>query len=79
VITRDVENGRYVIVDLRSKNGVRGNGKQYGKVQLRAGHHVDPSWVRFRFVAPQELSGFRATTRSRRCPQPRATKASNRL
>jgi pSer/pThr/pTyr-binding forkhead associated (FHA) protein len=41
VITRDVENGRYVIVDLRSTNAVRVNGKQYGKVQLRAGDYVD--------------------------------------
>ena len=54
VITRDADNGRYVIADLRSTNGVRVNGKKYGKVQLRAGDYVDLGWVRFRFVAPGE-------------------------
>lgn len=58
VITRDADNGRYVIADLRSTNGVRVNGNQYGKVQLRAGDYVDLGWVRFRFVAPEELFLF---------------------
>jgi pSer/pThr/pTyr-binding forkhead associated (FHA) protein len=58
VITRDADNLRYVIADLRSTNGLRVNGKQYGKVQLRAGDYVDLGWVRFRFVAPGELFLF---------------------
>jgi pSer/pThr/pTyr-binding forkhead associated (FHA) protein len=58
VITRDAETARYVIADLRSTNGIRVNGNQYGKVELRAGDYVDLGWVRFRFVAPDELFLF---------------------
>ncbi len=53
-ITRDVGTGSYFVADLRSTNGVRVNGNQYGKVELRAGDYVDLGWVRCRFVAPGE-------------------------
>src|SRR5262249_18470313 len=46
------ENGHYHIVDLQSANGVRVNGEEYGKVELRKGDHVDLGHVRLRFVAP---------------------------
>jgi ABC transport system ATP-binding/permease protein len=62
VITRDAETGRYAIADQRSTNGVRVNGNQYGKVELRAGDYIDLGWVRFRFVASDEL--FLAMSRS---------------
>lgn len=58
VIRRDAATGRYTIADLRSTNGVRVNGHQYGKVELRAGDYVDLGWVRLRFVAPEELFLF---------------------
>jgi hypothetical protein len=58
VITRDAESERYVIADQSSTNGVRVNGNQYGKVELRAGDYIDLGWVRFRFVAPNELFLF---------------------
>jgi pSer/pThr/pTyr-binding forkhead associated (FHA) protein len=48
------ENGHYHIVDLQSANGVRVNGEEYGKVELRKGDHVDLGHVRLRFVAPGE-------------------------
>ena len=35
-------------------NGVRVNGEEYGKVELRKGDHVDLGHVRLRFVAPGE-------------------------
>src|SRR5579859_5929739 len=35
------EHGHYHIVDLQSANGVRVNGEEYGKVELRRGDHVD--------------------------------------
>ena len=44
------ENDRYAIVDLQSSNGVRVNGEDYGKVELRAGDMVDLGHVRMRFV-----------------------------
>ena len=49
-----LENGRYAIVDLRSSNGVRVNGEEYGKVELRRGDLVDLGHVRMRFVAAGE-------------------------
>ena len=58
MISRNAETGRYVIADQRSTNGVRVNGNQYGKVELRAGDYIDLGWVRFRFVAPNELFLF---------------------
>jgi pSer/pThr/pTyr-binding forkhead associated (FHA) protein len=48
------ENGRYTIVDLESSNGVRVNGEEYGKVELRRGDLIDLGHVRLRFVAPGE-------------------------
>jgi pSer/pThr/pTyr-binding forkhead associated (FHA) protein len=48
------ENGNYAIVDLQSANGVRVNGEEYGKVELRTRDVVDLGHVRFRFVAPNE-------------------------
>ena len=48
------EGGHYHIVDLQIANGVRVNGEEYGKVELRKGDHVDLGHVRLRFVAPGE-------------------------
>ncbi len=48
------ENGRYAIVDLQSSNGVRVNGEEYSKVELRRGDVVDLGHVRLRFVEPGE-------------------------
>src|SRR5262249_24588824 len=48
------EGGHFHIVDLQSANGVRVNGEEYGKVELRRGDHVDLGHVRLRFVAPGE-------------------------
>ncbi len=48
------EGSRYTIRDLESANGVRVNGEEYGKVELRRGDHVDLGHVRLRFVAPGE-------------------------
>lgn len=48
------EDGHYQIVDLQSANGVRVNGEEYGKVELRRGDRIDLGHVRLRFVAPGE-------------------------
>jgi len=48
------ENGRYTIIDLESSNGVRVNGEEYGRVELRRGDLIDLGHVRLRFVAPGE-------------------------
>ena len=48
------EAGHYHIVDLQSANGVRVNGEEYGKVELRKGDHIDLGHVRMRFVSPGE-------------------------
>jgi ABC transport system ATP-binding/permease protein len=48
------EHGRYTIVDLQSSNGVRVNGEEYGKVELRRGDLIDLGHVRLRFVAAGE-------------------------
>ena len=48
------EGGHYHVVDLQSANGVRVNGEEYGKVELRRGDHIDLGHVRLRFVAPGE-------------------------
>src|SRR4029077_9341590 len=53
-ITRDPDTGRYTISDLQSSNGVRVNGQDYGKVELRRGDVVDLGHVRLRFVEPGE-------------------------
>ena len=48
------KSGGYLIEDLGSSNGVRVNGEEYDRVELRKGDHVDLGHVRFRFVAPGE-------------------------
>jgi ABC transport system ATP-binding/permease protein len=48
------EQGRYAIVDLNSSNGIRVNGEEYGKVELRRGDIIDLGYVRFRYVEPGE-------------------------
>jgi pSer/pThr/pTyr-binding forkhead associated (FHA) protein/tetratricopeptide (TPR) repeat protein len=48
------EHGHYNIVDLQSANGVRVNGEEYGKVELRRGDVIDLGHVRLRFVEPGE-------------------------
>jgi pSer/pThr/pTyr-binding forkhead associated (FHA) protein/tetratricopeptide (TPR) repeat protein len=48
------EQGRYTIIDLQSANGVRVNGEEYGKVELRRGDLVDLGHVRLRFVEAGE-------------------------
>lgn len=48
------ENGRYAIVDMQSSNGVRVNGEEYSKVELRRGDVIDLGHVRMRFVEPGE-------------------------
>ena len=48
------ENGHYHVVDLQSANGVRVNGEEYGKVELRRGDQIDLGHVRLRFIAPGE-------------------------
>ncbi|CAN5610479.1 hypothetical protein BH11MYX1_BH11MYX1_33910 [soil metagenome] len=52
--TCDPETQRYTISDLQSSNGVRVNGQDYGKVELRRGDVVDLGHVRLRFVEPGE-------------------------
>ncbi len=49
-----LENGRYSIEDLQSSNGVRVNGEEYGKVELRRADVIDLGHVRLRFVEPGE-------------------------
>jgi tetratricopeptide (TPR) repeat protein len=53
-VTRDPESSRYTISDLHSSNGVRVNGQDYTKVELRKGDVVDLGHVRLRFVEPGE-------------------------
>jgi pSer/pThr/pTyr-binding forkhead associated (FHA) protein len=53
-VTRDTDSSRYTISDLQSSNGVRVNGQDYGKVELRRGDTVDLGHVRLRFVEPGE-------------------------
>jgi len=48
------ENNRHTILDLQSANGVRINGEEYGKVELRPGDMIDLGHVRLRFVAAGE-------------------------
>ncbi len=49
-IVREPDTGRYTISDLQSSNGVRVNGQDYGKVELRRGDVIDLGHVRMRFV-----------------------------
>src|SRR5262245_4009574 len=53
-IVREPDTGRYTISDLQSSNGVRVNGEEYGKVELRRGDVIDLGHVRLRFVEPGE-------------------------
>jgi pSer/pThr/pTyr-binding forkhead associated (FHA) protein len=53
-LVREPETGRYTISDLQSSNGVRVNGSDYGKVELRRGDVVDLGHVRLRFVEAGE-------------------------
>ncbi|HTJ41994.1 MAG TPA: FHA domain-containing protein [Kofleriaceae bacterium] len=53
-IVREQDTGRYTISDLASSNGVRVNGEEYGKVELRRGDTIDLGHVRMRFVEPGE-------------------------
>jgi pSer/pThr/pTyr-binding forkhead associated (FHA) protein len=48
------EGNRYTIVDLDSSNGVRVNGEEYKKVELRRGDLVDLGHVKLRYVEPGE-------------------------
>lgn len=53
-LVREPDSGRYTISDLQSSNGVRVNGQDYGKVELRRGDVVDLGHVRLRFVEAGE-------------------------
>ena len=53
-LVREPETGRYTISDLQSSNGVRVNGQDYGKVELRRGDIIDLGHVRLRFIEPGE-------------------------
>ncbi len=48
------EGDNFTIVDLQSSNGVRVNGEDYGKVELRRGDLVDLGHVRLRFIGADE-------------------------
>ena len=52
------EAGHHHVVDQQSANGVRVNGEEYGKVELRKGDHIDLGHVRLRFIAPGEDFNF---------------------
>jgi pSer/pThr/pTyr-binding forkhead associated (FHA) protein len=49
-----LEAATYKIVDLGSANGVRVNGEDYGKVELRKGDIIELGHVKIRFVPPGE-------------------------
>ena len=51
-LVREPDTARYTISDLQSSNGVRVNGQDYGKVELRRGDVVDLGHVRLRFIEP---------------------------
>ncbi len=53
-VVRESNDNRYTISDLQSSNGVRVNGNDYSKVELRRGDVVDLGHVRLRFVEPGE-------------------------
>lgn len=46
------EGEHFHVVDLQSANGVRVNGEEYGKVELRKGDQIDLGHVRLIFVPP---------------------------
>jgi pSer/pThr/pTyr-binding forkhead associated (FHA) protein len=62
-IVRDGEN--YTIVDLQSANGVRVNGEDYERIELRSGDVIELGHVKLRFVGPQESYVFRAQSSQR--------------
>lgn len=51
-------NGSYHIVDLGSANGVRVNGEEFGKSDLKPGDKIDLGHVRLRFVGVGEDFAF---------------------
>ena len=53
-LVREPDTARYTISDLQSSNGVRVNGSDYGKVELRRGDVIDLGHVRLRFVEAGE-------------------------
>ncbi len=53
-LVREPDTGRYTVSDLQSSNGVRVNGQDYGKVELRRGDVIDLGHVRMRFVEAGE-------------------------
>jgi pSer/pThr/pTyr-binding forkhead associated (FHA) protein len=53
-LVREPETGRYTISDLQSSNGVRVNGQDYGKVELRRADVIDLGHVRLRFIEAGE-------------------------
>src|SRR5262245_45777940 len=53
-LVREADTSRYTISDLQSSNGVRVNGQDYGKVELRRGDVIDLGHVRLRFIEPGE-------------------------
>jgi pSer/pThr/pTyr-binding forkhead associated (FHA) protein len=53
-LVREPETGRYTVSDLQSSNGVRVNGQDYGKVELRRGDVIDLGHVRLRFIEAGE-------------------------
>ncbi len=57
-MVREPETNRYTVSDLQSSNGVRVNGTDYGKVELRRGDVVDLGHVRLRFIEPGEVFVF---------------------
>jgi pSer/pThr/pTyr-binding forkhead associated (FHA) protein len=70
-VVRDTETGRYTISDLQSSNGVRVNGQDYGKVELRRGDEVDLGHVRLRFVEAGEDFVFERDARIADIAEPR--------
>ena len=46
------EGDHFHVVDMQSANGVRVNGEEYGKVELRRGDQIDLGHVRLIFVPP---------------------------
>lgn len=55
-IVRDGDH--YTIVDLQSANGVRVNGEDYERIELKSGDIIELGHVKLRFVAPHEDFAF---------------------
>jgi pSer/pThr/pTyr-binding forkhead associated (FHA) protein len=73
-VTRDPETGRYTISDLQSSNGVRVNGQDYGKVELRRDDVIDLGHVRLRYVEPGQDFVFARDARIEDVPEAGARK-----